>query len=88
MIGRLLLILGIFLFLWIGYRYLKKTWLERVDDVAAQENETQKIQQIKACLYCNTHIPENEGIVQDGDFFCSDEHLNSFLKHKTEHKSR
>ena len=86
MIGRLLLILGIFFFIWIGYHFLKKTWLDRLNDVKSQEHETQKIQQIKACHYCNTHIPESEGIEQDGNFFCNYEHLDSFLKHKTEHK--
>ncbi|MBE9525742.1 MAG: hypothetical protein IME94_02110 [Proteobacteria bacterium] len=87
MIGRLLLILGIFFFMWLGYRFLKKIWLDRLNDVETQEQETQKIQQIKACRYCNIHIPENEGIDQDGDFFCNYEHLDSFLKHKAKHKT-
>lgn len=82
MIGRLLLILGIFFFIWIGYRFLKKTWDDRIKDIEAYEQETKKFQQIKACAYCHTHIPENEGITQDGNFFCSDEHIDNFLKHK------
>jgi uncharacterized protein len=28
-----------------------------------------------ACSVCNTHIPENEAIIQNGRIYCSKEHL-------------
>lgn len=85
MIGRLLLILGIFLFVWMGYRFLKKTLDEGSDNIESEESDTPKmIQEIKACAYCKTHIPEDEGIIEGEKFFCSYEHLNSYIKHKSE----
>jgi len=84
MIARLLLILCIFFLSWIGYRFLKKTWLDRIQSVEHQarisEKTTQKIQQIKACAYCKTHIPENEGINKDSNFFCNHKHLEYYLE--------
>ncbi|MCU7835746.1 MAG: hypothetical protein KZQ83_10925 [gamma proteobacterium symbiont of Taylorina sp.] len=84
MIGRLLVILGIFFLVWIGYRFLKKTWGDRIKDVEYQnhidEKATKNIPQIKACAYCKTHIPETEGINKDGNFFCSYEHLDHYLE--------
>lgn len=84
--GRLLLILGIFFLVWIGYRFLKNTWSARIKAVEDQKQKTpsqqHKIQQIRACSYCKTHIPEDEGITQDGQFFCSYQHLDNYLEHK------
>lgn len=85
--GRLLLILGILFLAWMGYRFLNKTWSARVKDVEQLERkksqeQPRKIQQVKACAYCKTHIPEDEGIYQDKQFFCSYQHLDSYLEHK------
>ena len=87
MIARLLLILGIFFFVWMGYRFLKRTWAQRTNEVNAQQSESHKIQKIRACAVCEIHIPENEGIIQDENFFCSTEHLEQFLEHKTKQNS-
>lgn len=86
MIGRLLLITGIILLVWMGYRFLKKTRDERFRDIEseAEEDKVQNIQHIKACAYCKTHIPEEEGINKDGEFFCSYEHLDNYLKQQSE----
>ena len=83
--GRLLLILGISFLAWIGYRFLKNTWSSRIKEVEQQEKQQlqpKKVQQIKACAYCKTHIPEDEGIYENGQFFCSYQHLDSYLEHK------
>jgi len=37
-----------------------------------------RIQTIKACAYCRTHIPEHEGITANGLFFCSYQHLDKY----------
>ncbi len=82
--GRLLLILGILFFIWIAYRFLQNTWSQRVREIEKlqQKKVTDKnagpIQTIRACAYCKTHIPENEGITEDGRFFCSYQHLDKF----------
>ena len=85
--GRLLLILGILFLAWMGYRFLNKTWSARVKEVEQREQkksqeQPRKIQQVKACAYCKTHIPEDEGIYQNEQFFCSYQHLDSYLEHK------
>lgn len=89
--GRLLLILGLFFLFWIGYRFLKKTWSARVREIdsqkqqqrqAPQQEHPAQVQQIKACAYCKTHIPENEGVYKNGKFFCSYQHLDSYLEHE------
>lgn len=83
--GRLLLILGISFLAWIGYRFLKNTWANRIKEVEQKEKQQpqpKKVQQIKACAYCKTHIPEDEGVYENGQFFCSYQHLDSYLEHK------
>ncbi|MCP3849454.1 MAG: hypothetical protein GY694_04330 [Gammaproteobacteria bacterium] len=82
--GRLILILGILFLAWMGYRFLNKTWSARVREVEQKKahDSPEPVQQIKACAYCKTHIPENEGIYQDEHFFCSYQHLDSYIEHK------
>ena len=36
-----------------------------------QDNSTVMVQ----CKTCRLHIPENEALRKDGDYFCSQEHL-------------
>lgn len=85
--SRILLILGILFLAWMGYRFLNKTWSARIREVEQRERKKvqqapRAVQQIKACAYCKTHIPENEGIYKDKQFFCSYQHLDSYLEHK------
>lgn len=85
--SRILLISGILFLAWMGYRFLKKNWSARVKEVERQarqisQNQVKTVQQVKACAYCKTHIPEDEGIYQNELFFCSYQHLDSYLEHK------
>lgn len=85
--GRLLVISGILFLVWMGYRFLNKTWSSRVQEVEKKERkkaqeQPKQVQQVKACTYCKIHIPENEGIVKNGEFFCSYQHLDNYLEHK------
>ena len=84
-VGRLLLILGLLFLGWIAYRFLKNTWSARIQQVERKEGQnpsTPKVQQIKACAYCKTHIPEDEGIYNNGQFFCSYQHLDYYQEHE------
>ncbi len=85
--GRLLFISGLIFLGWIAYRFLKNTWSQRLREVQQKEHREQqatpaRVQQIKACSYCKTHIPEDEGIYRDGKFFCSYQHLDRYLEHE------
>lgn len=82
--GRLLLISGLLFLVWMAYRFLQNTWSQRVKELENQEQkkmtdrQADSIQTIKACTYCKTHIPEDEGITKDGLFFCSYQHLDKY----------
>jgi heat shock protein 5 len=39
------------------------------------ENAVDEKNKMVACSVCNTHIPENEAIIQNGRIYCSKEHL-------------
>jgi len=86
-VGRILLISGILFLAWMGYRFLNNTWSARVKEVEKKalkksQEQIKPVQKIKACAYCKTHIPENEGIYEQGQFFCSYQHLDNYLDHK------
>ena len=33
-----------------------------------------EIEQMVACAHCGVHVPESEGVMGGGHFFCSEEH--------------
>jgi Na+-transporting methylmalonyl-CoA/oxaloacetate decarboxylase gamma subunit len=86
--GRVLVVLGILFLVWIAYRFLQKSWSERLEEVAKQEafeqnnRASSKVQPIKACAYCKTHILEDEGIYENAQFFCSYQHLDHYIEHQ------
>ncbi len=84
--SRILLILGLVFLIWMAYRFLNDTWSKRVQEVEEkarkQSQQAKPIQQVKACAYCKTHIPEDEGIYKQGLFFCSYQHLDHYCDHK------
>jgi len=86
-VARFLLISGIFFLAWMGYRFLNNTWSARVKEVERrarkQTQQVKPVQQIKACTYCKTHIPEDEGIYENGLFFCSYQHLDRYHEHQS-----
>lgn len=40
---------------------------------AQQDGQTKMVQ----CKTCQLHIPENEALQRDGEFYCSQEHLDN-----------
>ncbi len=85
--GRILLVSGILFLVWMGYRFLNNTWSARVQEVerrARKKNtsQTKEVEQIRACTYCNVHIPENEGVYEQKHFFCSYQHLDQYSEHQ------
>lgn len=74
------MILGIFFLIWMAYRYLQGSWANRVKKVEQQAPKT-PLKTMKACAYCKTHIPEDDGIEKDGLFFCSYQHLDRYQEH-------
>ncbi len=58
------------LLVFVGFFLLKK-FRKPVNTTAQQPSANKMV----ACSVCNTHIPENEAIIQNGKVYCSKEHL-------------
>jgi len=54
------------LVVWLGFVLFKK--LRKPKSELSQESSNHKM---LACSVCQTHIPENEAIIQNGKVFCS-----------------
>ncbi|GMR16735.1 MAG: hypothetical protein BMS9Abin31_1107 [Gammaproteobacteria bacterium] len=52
-----------------------KRWTANKNSQTATRNE--KLNNMVRCKVCQLHIPENEALQQDGDFFCSQAHLDA-----------
>jgi uncharacterized protein len=50
---------------------LLKKFRKPVNTIVQQPSTNKMV----ACSVCNTHIPENEAIIQNGRIYCSKEHL-------------
>ena len=37
-------------------------------------NITSKAEDMVRCIYCGVHLPKGEGVMADGDFYCSEAH--------------
>ncbi len=51
-----------------------KRWLANKNAQASSQQD--KLKNMVRCKVCQLHIPEAEALQRDGDFFCSQEHLN------------
>ncbi len=68
----LILILGLIIFWWLRRSW--KTFRRRDGTTAAMRPHTRTPERMLACEYCKVHVPEGEGVHDDGHFFCCDEH--------------
>lgn len=48
-----------------------KRWLANKTPTPSNLEETKMVQ----CKVCQLHIPENEALLQSGEYYCSQEHL-------------
>jgi AmpD protein len=65
------------LYLWVKGK--KQTKLNR-DEAAKIKAERSKVVQpevIVQCTHCSVHLPKSEATIQEGRFYCSDQHLDS-----------
>ncbi|MDR2690038.1 MAG: hypothetical protein LBB76_09825 [Azoarcus sp.] len=42
------------------------------------------VERMRACAYCDVHIPESEGVRVDGEFFCCEAHARAGAARKGE----
>lgn len=67
-----IIVIGLIIFLVI--RIIKQWSANKNAQAAIKQSQESKMVR---CKVCQLHIPENEALHQDGDFFCSQEHLNN-----------
>ena len=51
--------------------HIIKRWMANKNSAPSKLEEKQMVQ----CKVCQLHIPEEEALQKDGQFFCSQEHL-------------
>lgn len=64
----------IFLVGWLIFR-LVRNWLNRSPTIEKPTDE--KIDTMVRCAECGVHLPRQNAIKKDGQFFCCEEHKNS-----------
>ena len=77
--GRLFFILAIFILGWLAFRYFRTQIMLREQQQKNKSNNTDtSIQEVKACAYCGTHMPEDEMLNKGKLHFCSYQHMLDF----------
>ena len=71
MIIRLLLL---FLIVWFLFWLLKKQFSG--DSSPKTETKTEELQDMVACSYCGTHVPESLGVRAADKFYCCQQHAD------------
>lgn len=74
--ARLLFILGLFLLVWLAFRYFRVKFKQ----LKHHQQEQAHIHNVKPCAYCGTHIPEQDALLKNEKYFCSDEHWQQYLE--------
>jgi hypothetical protein len=59
------------LLVWVGFAFFKKLR----QPTASKGSGNHCGQKMVACSVCDTHIPESEAILKNGNIYCSKEHL-------------
>jgi uncharacterized protein len=65
------------LVIWLCWRMIK-TWL-----AAPEKKESGNIlssRKMVKCAYCNTHLPQDQALGDDGKWFCHQQHKSLFEK--------
>jgi hypothetical protein len=72
---KLLLFLCVLIAIW----YVRRQWQHRDADAQASVRPVEarggvKSEAVRECCRCGVLVPESEGVVVGGDFYCSPEH--------------
>ena len=67
--------------IWLVYSYLKNVSRAKPAEPKHTHNSAQKqAEDIVPCAHCGLHIPKNESILANKQYFCNDAHRRAFLK--------
>ena len=53
-----------------------KRWAANKNSQTTTHKEKEKLDNMVRCKVCQLHIPEDEALQRNGDFFCSQAHLD------------
>jgi len=70
----LIRLIVIALIIYLVIQIFKRWAANKNSQTSVHQKNTQKMVQ---CEICQLHIPENEALQRDGEFFCSQEHLEA-----------
>lgn len=62
--------------IWLIWSIIKRTFSTE----KPQPRQRQISRKMVRCSYCQVHLPEQDAIRQDDDWFCSQAHRQAFLK--------
>lgn len=68
------------LFVWIVWLFVKNAYRKQMvkkRDAVADEKSVPDNKIVK-CAVCGVHVPQNEALVADGKFFCSEAHRREY----------
>jgi len=74
-------LLALLLLSWIAWLLLRKhlqAWQQQREQGRA--DAARKVTRMVPCSYCQLHLPEEEAISADGEWFCSAKHRQAWLK--------
>lgn len=70
--------LVLFILLLMGVWYVRRLWAQGEKDASGARPETPpRSERMCECRSCGVLVPESEGMVADGEFFCSAEHARN-----------
>ena len=58
--------------IWIIYMMVKRLIAGNAD---TEQKTTKPLEDMQQCKYCGMHVPQTEAIENNGDYFCSKQHL-------------
>ena len=74
---------ALLLLLWIAWMLFRKHWHAWVQRQQRPAPGKQKALPMVPCSYCKVHLPRNEAIDADGEWFCSRQHQQAWLTGKS-----
>ncbi|SDM11516.1 uncharacterized protein SAMN05661010_03379 [Modicisalibacter muralis] len=79
-----LLIIRLIIFvvlLWAGLKLYRmyREWKHERDELAGREQRNLDNGQMVRCAYCRVHLPEDEALHQDDQWFCGPNHRDRYL---------
>lgn len=76
----IIVLIRLFIFFLVGWLIFRlvRNWLNRKAQI--QKPADEKIDTMVRCVECSVHIPKQNALEKNGEFFCCEEHMNNHNK--------